>query len=229
MIKSIIQKEYNNINSLGALLVITGPSGVGKDSVIGEFLKRNKDFHKLVTDTNRPPRAGEANGIDYNFFTYDQFIDRVKEDIYLEYMEVRPGEYKGTTKGSIKHILSGDNIILKTDEYAAAHIKEIIKKNLPEAAEKILEKTMTVYIAPEEWSQLREQYFNRESKANQEWFLIKLQRDKEMWDRYKDSYDHIVINKRGEMSGTVSQIEKIIRDSKAHLGRDLSNIAPKVI
>lgn len=194
----------------GILLVITGPSGVGKDTVKELFLRRNPDFNKIVTDTSRQPRQGEVNGVHHNFYTIEDFKQRIKEDKYLEYIEVRPGEYKGGSKEAVSAILSGNNVIWQVDEYAMAHIKRIIKENMPEMADCILERTATVYIAPEDWDQLREQYFRRDPNASEEKFLAKLARDREMWWQYHDRYDYIVINKRGKINETVASIEKLV-------------------
>ncbi|MCU0653349.1 MAG: hypothetical protein MUD10_03765 [Candidatus Pacebacteria bacterium] len=194
----------------GILLVITGPSGVGKDTSKELFLKKNPGFHKIVTDTNRVPRPGETEGVTHNFYSDEQFKQRIKENKYIEYIEVRPGEYKGTSKEAISCILGGQNVIWQVDEYAMAHIRDIIRENMPEMAQSILEKTVTVYIAPEDWDQLREQYFHRDPCASEEKFLIKLARDREMWWQYHDRYDYVVINKREKLNDTVAAIEKLV-------------------
>jgi guanylate kinase len=196
----------------GILLVITGPSGVGKDSVIGEFLKRNAGFKKIVTDTSRPPRSGEIEGVDYKFFSEQEFLKKADSGDYLEYVEVRPREYKGTPKAAVEQILSGEKVIWKIDEYAAAHLKTTLSKQLPKEAPGIVAGTVVVYVAPEEWKQLREQYFERESEANKAWFRVKLRRDKRMWAEYHACFDHVVINKRQKLLDTVKEIEKIIAD-----------------
>jgi len=194
----------------GILLVITGPSGVGKDTAKELFLKRNPDFQKIVTDTTRLPRQGEINGVHHNFYTNEEFKKRIQEGKYLEYIEVRPGEYKGGNKESVSAILTGKNVIWQVDEYAMAHMRSILKENMPEMADCILEKTVTIYIAPEDWDQLREQYFRRDPGASEDKFLAKLARDREMWWQYHDRYDHVVINKRGKINDTVALIEKIV-------------------
>ncbi len=193
----------------GILLVITGPSGVGKDTTKDLFLKRNPEFCKIVTDTSRAARPGEVEGISHNFYDNKEFKQRIKEEKYLEYIEVRPGEYKGTSKEAISVILTGKNVIWQIDEYAMAHVKRIIKENMPDVADSILERLITVYIAPEDWDQLREQYFRRDPSASEEKFLIKLARDREMWWQYHERYDHVVINRRGKINETVAAIEKL--------------------
>jgi guanylate kinase len=216
--------QKNCLKSQGILLVITGPSGVGKDTAKELFVKRNPDFHKIVTDTNRVARAGEMDGINHNFYSDNQFKQRINEGKYLEYIEVRPGEYKGTSKEAISVILTGKNVIWQVDEYAMAHIKSIIRENMPDIAESV-----TIYIAPEDWDQLREQYFCRDNNANEEKFLIKLARDREMWWQYHDRYDHVVINKRGKINDTVAAIEKLVAKKAQSLAGTTTITAPAAI
>lgn len=199
-----------NRKKQGFLLVITGPSGVGKDTIILEFLKRNPNFKKIVTDTSRPPRAGEIEGVDYNFFSEMEFLEKAAKGDYLEHVEVRPKEYKGTPKSAVEQILAGNKVIWKIDEYGAAHLQKTFEKQLPSKAEKIMKQTATIYVAPEEWKQLREQYFERESEANKRWFRIKLERDKVMWEKYHNRFDHVVVNRRQKVMETVAEIEKIV-------------------
>jgi len=210
--KTLFDRNYNKCQCQchGILLVITGPSGVGKNTTKELFLKRNPGFHKIVTDTTRQPRDGEINGLHHNFYTNQEFKKRIKEGKYLEYIEVRPKEFKGTSKESISAILSGKNVIWQVDEYAMAHIKDIIRENMPQIADCVLERTITVYIAPEDWDQLREQYFRRDPNASEEKFLAKMARDREMWWQYHDRYDHVVVNKRGKINETVAMIEKLV-------------------
>lgn len=203
----------------GILLVITGPSGVGKDTTKEIFLRRNPDFKKIVTDTSRLIRSGEAEGVNHNFYTNQEFKQRIKDGKYIEYIEVRPGEYKGTSKEAISAILNGKNVIWQVDEYAMAHIKDIVRENMPEMADCILDKTVTVYIAPEDWDQLREQYFRRDPDASEDKFLTKLARDREMWWQYHDRYDHVVINKRGKLNETVAAIEKLVSTKAVSLAK----------
>jgi guanylate kinase len=219
MIGKLFQSMFgkNGTKCPGILLVITGPSGVGKDTTKELFLKRNPGFQKIVTDTSRPARSGEIAGINHNFYSNEEFKQRIKDGKYLEYIEVRPQEFKGTAKDAISAVIAGKNVIWQIDEYAMAHIKSIIKENMPEMADCILGKTVTVYIAPEDWDQLREQYFRRDPNASEEKFLIKLARDREMWWQYHDRYDHVVINKRGKINDTVAAIEKLVAKKAENL------------
>jgi guanylate kinase len=213
----------------GILLVITGPSGVGKDTAKELFLRRNPDFQKIVTDTTRLPRQGEIDGVHHNFYTNEDFKKRIREGKYLEYIEVRPGEYKGGSKEAVSAILTGKNVIWQVDEYAMAHIRRILKENMPEMADCILERTVTIYIAPEDWDQLREQYFRRDPGASEDKFLAKLARDREMWWQYHDRYDHVVINKRGKINDTVALIEKIVAKKAESMAGAQQLIPPTVV
>ena len=227
-ILQLLSQPKNCAKRQGILLVITGPSGVGKDTTKEVFLKRNPDFTKIITDASRPMRPGETAGATHTYFTNDEFKQRIKEGKYIEFIEVRPGEYKGTSKEAIAAILGGKNVIWQVDEYAMAHAKNIIKENMDDMADCILEKTVTVYIAPEDWDQLREQYFRRDPTASEDKFLTKLARDREMWWQYHDRYDNVVVNKRGKLNDTVAAIEKLVASKAESLANNTHITAPAV-
>ena len=118
------------------LFVISGCSGVGKGTVINEFMKRNKDFILSVSCTTRNPRQGEVDGVNYFFITKEQFEKNIQEDKFLEYAQFA-GNYYGTKKKYIKQKFEeGFNIILEIETNGALQVKE----KMPEA--------ILIFIAP---------------------------------------------------------------------------------
>ena len=91
-----IIKEKN----MGNLVVISGPSGAGKDSIIESMKKINKNFWVSISMTTRAPRTGEVNGESYFFVSKEEFEDNIKKDNFLEYATYN-GEYYGTPKSKI--------------------------------------------------------------------------------------------------------------------------------
>ena len=114
---------------MGNLFVISGSSGVGKGTVIKEFLKRNPKFKLSVSCTTRNPRDGEQNGINYFFLSKDDFNLKIKNNEFLEWAEFS-GNLYGTQKEYVKNKLQeGKNLILEIDTKGALKVKDI----MPEA------------------------------------------------------------------------------------------------
>lgn len=86
------------------LLLISGPSGVGKDTVMNKVIDK---FNKIVTCTTRPKRAGEVDGISYIFKTVEQFEEGIKNNEFVEYVKGFSGKYYGTLKETVKNALKG--------------------------------------------------------------------------------------------------------------------------
>jgi guanylate kinase len=111
------------------LVVISGPAGVGKDSLIRRLKERGYPFHFVVTTTDRLPRPGEEHGKDYFFVTAEEFDRLIEEDELLEYAVVY-GQRKGISREQVKEALaSGKDAILRIDVQGAATIRRL----LPEA------------------------------------------------------------------------------------------------
>ncbi len=107
------------------LIVISGPSGVGKDSVLQRMKERDLPFHFVVTATTRPQRPGEVDGVDYYFVTHDEFAEMIEQGELLEYAIVY-NDYKGIPKGQVREALaSGRDVMMRIDVQGAETIREL--------------------------------------------------------------------------------------------------------
>ena len=108
------------------LVVISGPSGVGKDSLVDRIKARGAQFHFVVTATSRPPRPGERHGVDYFFVSPEEFTKMIDSDELLEYAVVY-GQHKGVPKRQIREALaSGKDVVMRLDVQGATTIKSLI-------------------------------------------------------------------------------------------------------
>ena len=107
------------------LIVISGPSGVGKDTVVNCLKERQVPFHFVVTATNRAPRLDEVDGVDYIFVSTAEFAQMIEEDELLEYAFVY-GDYKGVPKKQVRQAFaSGQDVIMRLDVQGAATIRQL--------------------------------------------------------------------------------------------------------
>jgi guanylate kinase len=111
------------------MIVISGPSGVGKDTVLQRMKERQLPFHFVVTATTRPRRPGEVDGQDYIFVSRDKFAEMIEQNELLEHAYVY-NDYKGIPKGQVRQALaSGQDVVMRLDVQGA----ETIRKLCPEA------------------------------------------------------------------------------------------------
>ena len=112
------------------LIVISGPSGVGKDTVIQRMKERNLPFHFVVTATTRPARPEEQQGVDYFFVSHDQFAEMIEQGELLEYAIVY-NDYKGIPKAQVREALaSGKDVVMRVDVQGAATVRELCPQAL---------------------------------------------------------------------------------------------------
>lgn len=107
------------------LIVISGPSGVGKDTILQRMKERRLPFHFVVTATTRPARADEVHGRDYFFISKDEFAEMIEKDELLEYAIVY-NDYKGIPKQQVREALaSGKDVVMRIDVQGAAKIRSL--------------------------------------------------------------------------------------------------------
>ena len=165
------------------LCVVSAPSGAGKTSLIKKILK-DKNISVCISDTSRKPRVGEANGIDYNFISSDEFQDKIKNEKYLEHAMVH-GNFYGTLIDSVVKLLEDDIIVILEIDFQGA---EIIKKKFP--------LSRSIFILPPS----KQELFKRLLKRDQKDKKIAKERMKQFKNdvmKWRD-YDFIVINDKLE-------------------------------
>jgi guanylate kinase len=109
----------------GLLFVLSGPSGVGKDTILKELLKTDLKITKCVTYTTRPPRPGEIDGYDYKFISLAKFEELKKDNAFLEWAEVGGNLYATPRDFVERKLEEGEDVILKIDVQGAMRVKEL--------------------------------------------------------------------------------------------------------
>ncbi len=195
---------------VGKLLVVTGFPAAGKDSVIGEFLKRNPDYHTIVTHTSRPQRSGEIQGVHYHFVTTSEFKELVAEKHLLEH--VKTGlYYKGTSLTEFNKVLKGTNSIWKIELTRFINYEETILNSFDENSAKIIiNRSVKILLKPESKKIALERYQNRDGKSSLEDFHIRWNFETSHFRKNREKIPHIVTNRNGNILSAVQKIENII-------------------
>lgn len=179
------------------LIVVSGPSGVGKDSALTELKKRGLPLHFVVTTTDRPPRPNEVEGVDYHFISRERFQEMIANDEFIEYARVY-SDYKGVPRKQIcDAFASGLDVILRVDVQGAARLRQLF----PEA--------VLIFMIPENYQEWHQRLVNRHSETPEqlqgriETAKIELQS--------LPQFDYVVINAHNRLDKTVDCIQAIIQ------------------
>jgi guanylate kinase len=178
------------------LVVISGPSGVGKDSILMRMREIGFLFHFVVTATSRPMRPGERAGYDYHFVGEERFKEMIAQEELLEWAEVY-GHYKGIPKSEVREALaSGRDVILRIDVQGSATIRRIA----PEA--------VFIFVAPGSFDELalRLRWRRTESPDQMEHRLDVARQEMEAVEQF----DYVVLNHEDRLDDAVGQIRAII-------------------
>lgn len=188
------------------LVVISGPSGVGKDAVLERMKATNVPYHFAVTATARPMRENEIDGVDYIFVERDEFQDMIQNDELLEWAEVYGNPY-GVPKSPVREALArGQDVILKIDVQGGDNIRRLV----PGA--------VYVFLEPPDMTELERRLTQRRTEST-ETLKVRLETAaREMEEAAK--YDYVVVNRTGQIDETVEEINAIIRRERARPGRE---------
>lgn len=184
-----------SFTSFPLVVVLSGPSGVGKDAVLTRMRELGYPFFYTVTMTTRPQRAGEVDGVHYYFVTMEQFDCMLARGEFLEWALVY-GNYYGVPKGPVREALArGQDVIIKADVQGAATIKRLA----PDA--------VFVFLAPPSMDELAERLRQRKTESP-EAYAVRLQTAWEEMNALPE-FDYVVVNNSQMLDDAATKIMDI--------------------
>lgn len=178
------------------LIVISGPSGVGKDSVIEEMKNRDLPFHFVTTATTRDPRPEEEHGVDYYFVSQERFEEMMERGELIEHAMVY-NDYKGVPKSEVREGLeSGKHVVMRVDVQGAETIRELI------------EGALLIFITTHDEEELVHRLKSRKTESEESLKLRIATARQEL--QQMDLFDYAIENREGKLDEAVDVIEAII-------------------
>ena len=182
----------------GKLFIVSGPSGVGKDTIIEKVCKLDPSLYRCITMTTRDPRFGEVTGVDYDFVSMEEFEALSSHDMFLETAEVH-GHWYGTPKMTLDRLLSmGKDVLLKIDVQGYKSVKTVY----PDC--------VSIFIHPECLEDLESQIRER-GDSDEDSISCRLE-DARYEIEQCDTYDYEVVNR--DVVESVCVIKKIIEGER---------------
>ncbi|MBN1317549.1 MAG: guanylate kinase [Anaerolineales bacterium] len=192
-----------NLQREPLLIVISGPSGVGKDTVVHRLKERGVPFHFVVTTTDRQPRPDEVDGVNYNFVSTEQFEQMIEENELLEWACVY-GDYKGVPKQQVRQAFSsGKDVIMRLDVQGAATIKKLA----PDA--------ILIFLVANSEADMIERLRARHSDT-EEAIRKRMVIARQEYTRI-DEFDYCVLNPHNNVDFAVEEVLAIIRTEHARV------------
>lgn len=189
---------------MSKLVVISGPSGTGKGTVVKELLniykEENDKVHLSISATTRLKREGEVDGVNYYFISESEFLKKIEDNAFLEYNMYGTGKYYGTLKSHVLDYLSrGFDVILEIDING---YKQIIEN---------YEDALGIFIMPPSLEVLEQRLRDRGTETEEN-ILKRLKTAKEEIEN-NEIYPHIIINEDGKVIDAAKEIYRIIKDN----------------
>jgi len=191
------KKSLYDFKTRSLLIVISGPSGVGKDSLVQLMEQRGCPFYFVVTATDRPARPDEVEGEDYFFVSTEEFERMIAEDELLEYACVY-GQYKGVPKQQVREAMaSGKDVVMRVDVQGAETIHQIV----PEA--------VLIFLTASSERELEQRLHDRGGDSPEQVERRIATAREEMKELPK--FDYVVVNRNGALDQAADNVLAIIR------------------
>lgn len=179
-----------------SIYIISGPSGVGKDSVIEGMRVAFPDAQYVVTSTTRPMRPGEVDGVHYTFLSKEEFVRRIELDDFIENAMVYDNHYGVPRSPIVQGIAEGRDVIIKVDVQGAETLRRLIPN------------TISIFLAPESMHALLQRL--RDRKTDDPDVLLKRFTTASIELEQVNRFDYVVFNEDGALESTIAQIRHIV-------------------
>ena len=180
------------------VIIFSAPSGSGKSTIVSHILKLHPEMEFSVSATSRAPRGQERNGIEYHFFTADEFRKMIAEDKFVEYEEVYAGSFYGTLKSEVQRIWDkGHVIIFDVDVKGGVNLKKYFG-----------DKALSIFIQAPSVEELRKRLVARGTDSAEAIAKRVAKASEEM--TYADKFDYILVN--DDLQKAYAEAEKVVDD-----------------
>lgn len=183
----------------GKIIIVSAPSGCGKSTIINALLAQGEiDMQFSISATNREPREGEVNAVNYYFLTTQEFREAITEDRFVEFEEVYPGRYYGTLKSEVERITSeGHNVILDIDVKGGVNVKNLYGN-----------RAVSIFIMPPSIHALRERLLRRATDSLE---AIETRLGKAEYElSFAPQFDRSVVN--DSLPQAITEVDTIIKE-----------------
>ena len=178
------------------LIIISGPSGIGKDTVVQGLKDRQRPFHFVITATSREPRKNEEHGVDYFFYSKEKFEAMIEAGEFLEHAWVY-SDHKGVPKSQVRQALeTGEDVVMRLDFQGAKTVREMC----PDA--------ILIFLTAKSKDEWLDRLKSRRSETDEE-LALRIRTAKHEYESL-DIFDYIVVNEHGKLDHTLDVIESII-------------------
>jgi len=189
--------DFDIYHPQSLLIVISGPSGVGKDAVLQRMKERDLPFHFVVTATTRPRRENEVHGVDYFFVSQEEFARMIDQGELIEYARVYE-DYKGIPKQQVRQAFaSGRDVIMRLDVQGAATVHKLV----PEA--------VLIFLTAQNEAEMVNRLKKRRTEKPEE-LALRISTARQEFKRSSE-FDYVVVNRDFLLDETVDTIQAIIK------------------
>ncbi len=184
--------------SFGKIIIFSAPSGAGKSTLVQHLLKCNLDLEFSISATSRKPRGNEVDGVDYYYFTSEEFKNKIANNELLEYEEVYLGCFYGSLRSEIDRIsLAKKNIVFDVDVIGGLNIKN-----------EFSDRALSIFVAPPSIEVLNHRLINRGTDSPE---MIKKRIDKANFEMtFSPKFDLVIVN--DDLDIAKAEAEKAIRN-----------------
>src|SRR5512138_3537997 len=188
--------DFATLQPSPLLIVVSGPSGAGKDTVVQRMQERGLPFHFVVTATTRLKRPGETHGKDYWFVSHEDFARMIEQNELIEYAVVY-GDYKGIPRAQVREALaSGKDVVMRLDVQGA----ETVRKLVPDA--------LLIFITTDSEEELVKRLKMRDTETADSLAIRIATARKEL--KRVEAFDYVIVNREFQLDETVNIIRAII-------------------
>lgn len=180
------------------VIIFSAPSGAGKSTIVKHLVKKYPFLEFSISATSRQPRGSEKNGIEYYFFTTEQFEQLIEKGAFIEYEEVYKGSYYGTLRSEMERIWDKGNIILfDIDVKGGINIKRLLGNN-----------ALSVFVKPPSITELRNRLMKRNTDS-QDAINKRISKAEEELG-YESQFDYVLVN--DDLQKALIEAEKLIKE-----------------